>query len=148
MKFKIFNSIILISILIISGLIFQFNLNWVYIFTPFSIWIIVVSLASFNIQWNFFLKSISKGKPEENKIALTFDDGPNPEFTPKVLELLNQFNAKATFFCIGKNIKSYPEIIQLINSQNHTIGNHSFSHSNKIDFNNKSGWLYEINSTD
>lgn len=148
MKFKIFNFNILMSILIILGLILKYDLNLIYIVIPTVVWVLIVAIASFHIQWNFFLKSISNGNSDANKIALTFDDGPHPEFTPKVLEILEKFNAKATFFCIGKNVKMNPEIIQLIDSYNHTVGNHSFSHSNKIDFNDKNGWLEEINSTD
>lgn len=148
MKFKIFNLAILMSILIILGLILKYDLSLIYIVIPIVVWILIVAIASFNIRWNFFLKSISNGNPEGNKIALTFDDGPHPEFTPKVLELLEKHNAKATFFCIGKNVKTSPEIIQLIDYKNHTIGNHSFSHSNRIDFNDKNGWLEEVNSTD
>ena len=148
MKFKLLNYIILTSILIILGLSFWCNLKWVFIFIPITLWLLIVSISSFHIQWNFFLKSISNGNPERNEIVLTFDDGPHPEFTPKVLELLEKYNAKATFFCIGKNVKANPEILQLIDFQNHTIGNHSFSHSKKIDFNDKKKWLEEINSTD
>lgn len=148
MNFRLLNYIVLISILIILGLIFGCDLNWVFIFIPILFWFLIVSVASFNIQWNFFLQSISKGNSKGNQIALTFDDGPNPEFTPKVLELLQKYEAKASFFCIGKNVKAHPEILKLIDLQNHTIGNHSFSHSSKIDFNDKKAWLEEINSTD
>lgn len=66
----------------------------------------------------------------ENKIYLTFDDGPTPEITEWTLNLLKQYNAKATFFCIGENIKKYPEIYQKIISEKHSIGNHTFNHIN------------------
>ena len=66
----------------------------------------------------------------ENKIYLTFDDGPTPEITDWTLNLLKQYNAKATFFCIGENIQKYPEIYQKILSENHSIGNHTFNHLN------------------
>lgn len=66
----------------------------------------------------------------EKKLLLTFDDGPTPEVTEWVLEQLNQYNAKATFFVLGKNVQRYPEIFQQIISAEHGIGNHSFSHLN------------------
>ena len=66
----------------------------------------------------------------ENKIYLTFDDGPTPDITEWTLNLLKEYNAKATFFCIGENIKKYPEIFQKILSENHAIGNHTFNHMN------------------
>lgn len=64
----------------------------------------------------------------ENKIYLTFDDGPTPEITEWVLEELKRHQAKATFFCIGKNIEDNPDIFQKIINDGHTIGNHTFNH--------------------
>lgn len=65
-----------------------------------------------------------------NNIYLTFDDGPIPEVTPWVVSLLNEYQAKATFFCIGDNIKKHPKIFQQIISEGHSIGNHTFNHLN------------------
>jgi len=67
---------------------------------------------------------------DEDSIYLTFDDGPVPEITPWVLDILIKFNAKATFFCIGDNIRKYPEIFERIKSEGHTIGNHTYNHLN------------------
>lgn len=66
----------------------------------------------------------------ENAIYLTFDDGPTPEITEWVLLQLKQFNAKATFFCIGDNVRKYPEIFEKVINEGHTIGNHTFNHLN------------------
>ena len=67
---------------------------------------------------------------EENKIFLTFDDGPHPTITPFVLNCLKQYNAKATFFCIGKNVQLYQEVFQQIINEGHRIGNHTHNHLN------------------
>lgn len=64
----------------------------------------------------------------ENKVFLTFDDGPTPEITEWVLDQLQQYDAKATFFCIGNNIEKNPEIFQKIIDENHAVGNHTFNH--------------------
>ncbi len=64
----------------------------------------------------------------ENKLYLTFDDGPIPEVTEFVLEQLAKYNAKATFFCIGNNIKKHPDIFKKIISEGHAIGNHTMHH--------------------
>lgn len=64
----------------------------------------------------------------ENKIYLTFDDGPTPEITDWTLDLLKQFNIKATFFCLGQNVEKYPKIYQRILDEGHAVGNHSYSH--------------------
>ena len=84
---------------------------------------------------NFFIKKIFSNYiwsvPNRSKIVyLTFDDGPTPKITDFVLSELNKFNAKATFFCIGENIKKHPELFQNILNQGHQIGNHTFNHLN------------------
>lgn len=64
----------------------------------------------------------------ENKVYLTFDDGPTPEITEWTLEKLRQYNAKATFFCIGNNIEKHPAIFQKVIAEGHAIGNHTYDH--------------------
>ena len=66
----------------------------------------------------------------KKEIYLTFDDGPTPEVTEFVLNQLDRYNAKATFFCIGKNIENHPEIFKRIIDKNHSIGNHTQNHLN------------------
>ena len=69
--------------------------------------------------------------PSNKKVIyLTFDDGPTPEITYWVLKELQKFNAKATFFCIGKNVVNYPDIIENIIIDGHVIGNHTQNHLN------------------
>jgi peptidoglycan/xylan/chitin deacetylase (PgdA/CDA1 family) len=72
-----------------------------------------------------YVWSISTTEP---KVYLTFDDGPTPEITEWVLEQLKQYNAKATFFCIGNNIEKHPEIFKNVIADGHSIGNHTFNH--------------------
>jgi peptidoglycan/xylan/chitin deacetylase (PgdA/CDA1 family) len=76
------------------------------------------------LRWRF---SVS-----EPTIFLTFDDGPNPEITPFVLDLLKEYNWKATFFCVGQNTLKYPELFQRIIDEGHAIGNHTMKHLNSI----------------
>jgi len=67
--------------------------------------------------------------PEEtNALFLTFDDGPSPEVTPWVLDQLDKYDAKATFFCLGKNAEMYPDLYAEIIRRGHATGNHSYSH--------------------
>lgn len=72
-----------------------------------------------------FLWEMPKG---EKKIYITFDDGPHPTITPQVLEILKNFNAKATFFCVGNNVKKYKETFELIKKEGHSVGSHTFNH--------------------
>lgn len=67
---------------------------------------------------------------QEKVLYLTFDDGPVPEITPWVLEQLQQYNAKATFFCVGDNIRKYPEVFEQVKESGHAIGNHTYHHLN------------------
>lgn len=69
-------------------------------------------------------------------IYLSFDDGPIPEVTPKVLDILESYNAKASFFMVGDNVQKYPELYELVKEKGHLIGNHSFHHLN--------GWKTEV----
>ena len=64
----------------------------------------------------------------EKVIFLTFDDGPIPEATPWVLEVLRGYNAKATFFCVGDNVRKHPEVFQQVLAEGHAVGNHTFNH--------------------
>jgi peptidoglycan/xylan/chitin deacetylase (PgdA/CDA1 family) len=73
-----------------------------------------------NLLWN-------KSRADKN-IFLTFDDGPIPIVTPWVLKILKNFNAKATFFCIGNNIIKHPEVFEQLKADGHQIGNHTFNH--------------------
>jgi len=68
--------------------------------------------------------------PNDSNVYLTFDDGPHPIATPKVLEVLNQFGIKATFFCVGSNAQKYPEIIRDIERAGHVLANHTYHHEN------------------
>jgi peptidoglycan/xylan/chitin deacetylase (PgdA/CDA1 family) len=66
----------------------------------------------------------------QNKIYLSFDDGPTPEITEWVLEELKKYNVKATFFCIGNNIQKHPKLFQKVINEGHVIGNHTYNHMN------------------
>ncbi len=75
--------------------------------------------------------------PSSDKtIYLTFDDGPVPEVTPWVLDLLEQYQAKATFFCVGENVVNHPDIYDQIIRQGHSVGNHTHNHLN--------GWSTDV----
>lgn len=64
----------------------------------------------------------------EKTVYLTFDDGPIPEITPWVLDLLDKYNIKATFFCVGDNVRKHPEVYEEVIKRGHHVGNHTFNH--------------------
>lgn len=91
-----------------------------------------------NYVWDISVK--------DKTIYLTFDDGPTPKITNWVLNTLKSFNAKATFFCIGKNIENHPDIFQNIINDGHSIGNHTYNHIKGWKTNTKN-YLLNINKT-
>lgn len=76
-----------------------------------------------------------------NKIALTFDDGPHPQYTPLILDILREYNVHATFFLIGENAERNPELVRRILREGHEIGNHTYLHKNLKE--HTSGGIYE-----
>lgn len=69
-----------------------------------------------------------RGADVRREVALTFDDGPHPDFTPQVLEVLRRYDVKATFFCVGINAAAYPELVARAAEEGHQVGNHTWSH--------------------
>lgn len=99
-----------------------------------------------NFIKKLFPKLIWNIPVDKKVIYLTFDDGPTPEITNWVLNELKRYNAKATFFCIGKNIAENPSILKNIIANGHTVGNHTNNHLNKWNVSKKT-YLEDINQT-
>lgn len=78
----------------------------------------------------FYSEWVWRINTEQKELFLTFDDGPHPTITPAVLNLLKQYDAKATFFCIGDRVKRYPEVYNQILAEGHAVGNHTQHHLN------------------
>ncbi len=76
--------------------------------------------------------------PRERAVYLTFDDGPIPEVTPWVLELLDSFGVKATFFMVGDNIRKHPDEFRMVVEAGHRVGNHTFNHIRGFEYNAES----------
>ena len=96
-----------------------------------------------NFIQRFFPNIIWKKTTDEKKIWLTFDDGPEEEVTEFILKTLKKLNIKASFFLIGKNIQTFPELTKEIIKEGHIVGNHSFSHLNGFK-SKKEEYIYDI----
>ena len=117
-------------------------------FLIFIIWFLITGFGSWFIRWNYHFKSMHKNYMiHQNWVSITFDDGPNQKFTPKVLSLLKQYNAKATFFCIGCHAEKHPKLLEEIIADQHTIGNHTYSHANGFGFFSSKKIITELNRT-
>ena len=87
-----------------------------------------MSIFSVNLLHVLFPDFTWKIPTKMKKLFLTFDDGPHPVITSKVLNILDEYNAKATFFCVGENVKEHPEIYKEILLKGHQTGNHTYNH--------------------
>ena len=94
---------------------------------PLLAFLLACAIAPFIPGFGFYLPIVSRGKRGERGVALTFDDGPDPEITPRLLDLLDRHGVCATFFVRGGAAR-HPGIIRDILSRGHSVGNHSFSH--------------------
>jgi len=119
---------------------------------PTSWWIagLIVLLAFSLMAWGVFDVNSSLWAPTLwrvrgiNAVALTFDDGPDPGFTPRVLEILAREKVTATFFVVGERARLNQDLLREIDSQGHLVGNHSFSHAWNINFAMHAGLTREI----
>ncbi len=87
-------------------------------------------------------------KKHEKVAYLTFDDGPSPTITPKILDILSRYEIKATFFVLGELAQSYPHLIKRIRKEGHFIGNHTYSHRYNVIYSSVDTFMNEIKKTD
>ena len=95
---------------------------------PLAVFVTASLAAPFFPALGFFLPVISKGHSGNSRVALTFDDGPDPATAPRLLKLLAEHKVTATFFVIGEKAERYPELMRGIIAAGHDVGNHSSSH--------------------
>ena len=96
---------------------------------PLLIFVLICCITPLFPRLSFYLPVISRGSRGAKGVALTFDDGPDPEVTPRLLELLAQHGLTATFFVTGVRAERYPDIMRAILAGGHAVGNHSYNHS-------------------
>jgi peptidoglycan/xylan/chitin deacetylase (PgdA/CDA1 family)/ubiquinone/menaquinone biosynthesis C-methylase UbiE len=111
----------------IFAVLLFFNVNLAPL--PLIVFVLLCCITPFLPRVSFFLPITSKGRRGTKGVALTFDDGPDPEVTPRLLELLARQGLTATFFVTGQRAERYPDLIRAILAGGHALGNHSYSHS-------------------
>ncbi len=122
----------IVTLLIIAGWYFGL-ISFNYIIPVLLIYLTCNIIGATVINLNYFVRSTCSIDTSEKKIAISFDDGPHPEITPKLLSLLDKYNVVATYFCVGRHVADNRDIAADIISKGHIIGNHSFSHSGYFD---------------
>jgi len=112
-----------------------FNIPPLHMFVAFG-FIGVGGLAAFITYFEYHgigcQDGILRRGPHENIVAITFDDGPNPLYTPRILDILKEKDVKATFFAVGLHVKKYPDIAERIVAEGHDIGNHTYTHKDLV----------------
>jgi peptidoglycan-N-acetylglucosamine deacetylase len=147
MTFNSTRNIFIIAISIIGLLHLFFGISLWWLVLPGAVYLALIIYGSAIIQANFYGPAYCFAETLEKEIALSFDDGPNREFTPRVLSTLAQYNALATFFVIGKKIPGNESILKQIDADGHSIGNHSYTHSFFMDFKSLQDFKNELNQT-
>jgi peptidoglycan-N-acetylglucosamine deacetylase len=120
-----------------------------------AIWLVAILIAYATVgglgvafpQLRFFGNFLCRGPSTRRGVALTFDDGPDPRSTPVLLDVLKQENVTATFFCVGQRVGKERELCARIVREGHLIGNHSFAHSNLMNFFGPGQLRSEMNQT-
>tara|TARA_R110002072_G_scaffold302060_2_gene483588 strand:- start:11566 stop:12327 length:762 start_codon:yes stop_codon:yes gene_type:complete len=118
--------LVVLTSILLEGSVFFWPL---LIFITFT-FLITLTLGVLFLKINYFLSSLIRLKSKE--VLLTFDDGPDPINTPKILDILKEENTKAIFFVIGNKADKHPEIIARILSEGHLIGDHTYTHNNMM----------------
>jgi peptidoglycan/xylan/chitin deacetylase (PgdA/CDA1 family) len=127
---------------------FYFPLPWWIYFGATLVYLGIVTYGVVKIDSQFFIPVIFKAGILKSEVAITFDDGPHPQRTPYILDILKEYDAKAAFFCIGKNVDENPDIVRRIHKEGHLLGNHSFFHSDFFDFQSTKKMEEELSMTD
>ncbi len=120
---------------------------WIYIILILSYLIIHIAGSIF-LSMQFFLPAKFKGRAESNAIAITFDDGPVPGKTEKILEILSQHKIHASFFCIGNRVDDHPALVKRIYNEGHLLANHSYWHGKTFDLQSSLKIEKELMDTD
>ncbi len=134
LKHSINTGLLITVLLLLAILSFFTEVSWWGFIIPVAVWFIIAATGSGLIRSGYHLDAYcSNPEIKDKKVAITFDDGPTPETIP-VLALLKKYNAKATFFCIGRQVFQHPEILKETVAQGHSVGNHTYSHSHYMGF--------------
>jgi peptidoglycan-N-acetylglucosamine deacetylase len=107
-----------------------------------AIAMLVVSRPQDGTRWRNHV--VNYVPTEQKVVALTFDDGPHPVFTPEILDILDRYHVKATFFMVGKYMDKYPDVAKEVIRRGHAIGNHTYTHPHNIELDTQAQMIREL----
>jgi len=126
-----FNTINIVFITLLIGMIgyhFFYELSGFFFIALFTGYLALLFYGSYNVRSNFYFKIVSFANTSQKQIAISFDDGPVPLYTPQILQVLKTHDVPAAFFCIGKRVAENELLLKQVYEEGHLIGNHSYSH--------------------
>ena len=143
LNFRTINWLLILSEITLFSLASFLLISPLYVLLPFIIYLLLLIYGSTFIGANFYFKSV-KRLSNSKAVLLTFDDGPDPEITPQILQLLDDYDRKAIFFLIGDKAEKHPELVKEIYEKGHTIGNHSYTHEKWFDIRSSRAMTKEL----
>ena len=148
LNFRNTNIFFIILLAILIGLHINYGLPvYAYLLLVFA-YSLIVFYGCYYIGSNFFIKVICEASTDKKEIAISFDDGPAPLYTPAILLALKNEDVKATFFCIGKHIPGNEQILKQAVDEGHIVGNHSYTHHFWFDMFSAKQMLGDLEMTD
>lgn len=148
LKYRSVNFIFLALLTILVGLNLFLKIPLICYAVLLMLYMTIQVYGSKVVSSQFFIPTRCTGDQNSNSIAITFDDGPLPVMTQRVLEILKVHKATAAFFCIGQRVAKNPEIVKQISAEGHIIGNHSFFHGKLFDLQSSKKMKDELEQTD
>jgi peptidoglycan/xylan/chitin deacetylase (PgdA/CDA1 family) len=125
-------------LLFVAGLSAWYSLQAGVLWAVFAImaaaYLVLFGMGVCILRLNYFIRSFHRGSKSKNNVTLTFDDGPDPSGTPKLLSVLSRHRVMAAFFIIGRKAEEHPDLLRKIDEQGHVIGNHFYSHARYTNF--------------
>jgi peptidoglycan/xylan/chitin deacetylase (PgdA/CDA1 family) len=133
-RFAILNMLFIAGAVLTGYLVFSGFTSWYSLLFLALAYLLILIAGVSRVDFELFMDIENSGDNRYNKIALSFDDGPNPEITPEVLDKLARYGVKAAFFCIGGKVEEHQALAGRIHREGHILGNHSFYHKNDFPF--------------
>jgi peptidoglycan-N-acetylglucosamine deacetylase len=146
-RYNIISTLFLVLFIVSLMVDGTYDIHFSWYVALVAVYIIINGIGASMLSLQYFVPVKFKGQQNQS-VALTFDDGPVAGKTEKVLDVLKEYNIKASFFCIGKKVEQHPDLLRRIDAEGHLIGNHSYHHGYTFDLQSSSMITKELADTD